>query len=235
VWWCSGFCCGLCCLTWPPTPSPPEKWLSFVIPVTSHIRIETKFSLILLGDQARHAYYDKISIQMELNSASLETTAEQDNVLSMSHNQMIPMYVGGRSLCYNAVINNLLFLMAQQPCCGTRPPPFWGSESTVRHTTLGRTPLDKRSARRRDLYLITHNTHDRQTSMLPVRFEPAIPAKRAAANSRLRPYGLRDRQQLHLVELQCRRSRWPFAWWDCGFEFRRRHGCLLLVNVVRCQ
>jgi hypothetical protein len=33
------------------------------------------------------------------------------------------------------------------------------------HThTLGRTPLDERSARRRDLYLTTHNTHNRQTS-----------------------------------------------------------------------
>ena len=34
------------------------------------------------------------------------------------------------------------------------------------HThTLGRTPLDERSARRRDLYLTTHNTHNRQISM----------------------------------------------------------------------
>jgi hypothetical protein len=44
-----------------------------------------------------------------------------------------------------------------------------------RHTTLGRTPLDEGPARRRDLYLTTHNTHNRQTSMTPVGFEPAIP------------------------------------------------------------
>ena len=44
------------------------------------------------------------------------------------------------------------------------------------HTTLGRIPLDERSARRRDLYLTTHNTHKRQTSMPPVGFEPTIPA-----------------------------------------------------------
>ena len=43
------------------------------------------------------------------------------------------------------------------------------------HTTLGRTPLDKRSNQRRYLYPKTHNTHKRQTSMRPVRFEPAIP------------------------------------------------------------
>jgi hypothetical protein len=36
---------------------------------------------------------------------------------------------------------------------------------TLRHTTLGRTPLEEWSARRRDLCLTTHNTHKRQTSM----------------------------------------------------------------------
>jgi hypothetical protein len=44
------------------------------------------------------------------------------------------------------------------------------------HTTLGRTPLDEGPARRTDLYLTTHNTHKRQTSMPPAGFEPAIPA-----------------------------------------------------------
>ena len=46
------------------------------------------------------------------------------------------------------------------------------------HNTLGRTPLDEGSARRRDLYLTTHNTQNRQTSRLPAGFEPAIPASR---------------------------------------------------------
>jgi hypothetical protein len=44
------------------------------------------------------------------------------------------------------------------------------------HFTVGRTPLDEWSARRRDLYLTTHNTHNRQTSMPPAGFETAIPA-----------------------------------------------------------
>jgi hypothetical protein len=43
-------------------------------------------------------------------------------------------------------------------------------------TTVGRTPLDEWSARRRDLYLTTHNTQNRRSSMLPVGFEPAISA-----------------------------------------------------------
>jgi hypothetical protein len=47
---------------------------------------------------------------------------------------------------------------------------------TQRHSTVGRTPLDEWSARRRDLYLTTHNTHNRQPFMPPVRFEPKTPA-----------------------------------------------------------
>jgi hypothetical protein len=45
-----------------------------------------------------------------------------------------------------------------------------------RCTTVSRTPLDEWSARRRDLYLTIHNTHNRQTSMSPVGFEPTISA-----------------------------------------------------------
>ena len=44
------------------------------------------------------------------------------------------------------------------------------------HTTVGRTPLDEWSARRRDLYLTTHDTHNRQISMPPVGFKPTISA-----------------------------------------------------------
>ena len=50
------------------------------------------------------------------------------------------------------------------------------SNYTQRRTTVGKTPLDERSARRRDLYLTTHDTHNRQISMPPVGFEPTISA-----------------------------------------------------------
>ena len=49
-------------------------------------------------------------------------------------------------------------------------------DHTQRHSTVGRTPLDEWSARRRDLYLKTHDTHNRQISMPPVGFEPKISA-----------------------------------------------------------
>ena len=46
---------------------------------------------------------------------------------------------------------------------------------TQRRSTVGRTP-DEWSARRRDLYLTTHDTHNRQISMPPEGFEPKISA-----------------------------------------------------------
>jgi hypothetical protein len=46
-------------------------------------------------------------------------------------------------------------------------------DHTQRRTTVGRTLMDKRSARRRDLYLTTHNTHNRQFHA-PLGLEPTI-------------------------------------------------------------
>jgi hypothetical protein len=52
------------------------------------------------------------------------------------------------------------------------------AQTHTRAHTIGRTPLDEGSARRTDLYLTTHNTHNRQTSMTPSGFEPANPANK---------------------------------------------------------
>ena len=68
------------------------------------------------------------------------------------------------------------FFLVQQPPVGQGPLIHRYLDHTQRRTTVGRTPLDEWSARRRDLYLTTHNTHSRQTSMPPVGFEPTIPA-----------------------------------------------------------
>jgi len=48
-------------------------------------------------------------------------------------------------------------------------------DHTQRRTTVGRTPLDEWSARRRDLYLATQNTQNRHVSMTLVGFEPTLP------------------------------------------------------------
>jgi len=72
---------------------------------------------------------------------------------------------------------NQLFFLVQQPPSGPGPPHSRGFlDHTQRRTTVDKTPLDEWSARRRDLYLTKHNTHNRQTSMPPVGFEPIISA-----------------------------------------------------------
>ena len=61
--------------------------------------------------------------------------------------------------------------------CWIMPPPLRGFAVTpIGRTTLGRTPLDEWSARRRELYLTTQNIYEKQTSMPLAEFEPTIPA-----------------------------------------------------------
>jgi len=61
---------------------------------------------------------------------------------------------------------------------------------TLRHTTLGSTPLDKLSDRCRYLYLTTPNTQKIQSGG----FRNRSPSKRVFADPRLRPRGNWDRQ-----------------------------------------
>jgi hypothetical protein len=82
---------------------------------------------------------------------------------------------------------------------GPGSPHYRGFTITLRHTTLGRTPLDGWSARRRDLYLTTHNTHNRQTSHVPGGIRTRNPSKRAAADQRLRLRRLWDRSPVSVL------------------------------------
>jgi hypothetical protein len=77
--------------------------------------------------------------------------------------------------------------------CGPWRPHSWGFlDHTQWHTTVSRTPLDKWSARHRDLYLTTHNTNNRQTSMPP-------PSRWAASDPCLRLRGHWDRQNTRIT------------------------------------
>ena len=49
-------------------------------------------------------------------------------------------------------------------------------DHTQRRTTVRRTPLEESAARRREFYLTTHNTDNRETSMPTAVFEPTISA-----------------------------------------------------------
>jgi len=71
---------------------------------------------------------------------------------------------------------NFFFLWRCDPTQVTAFSFLMFLDHTRCRTTVGRTPLDEWSARRRDLYLTTHNTHNRQTSMPSVGFKPTISA-----------------------------------------------------------
>ena len=78
---------------------------------------------------------------------------------------------------YQNTVNCSCLFLARQPPQWARAPSFTRFlEHIQRRTTVDRTRLDEWSARRRDLYITTHNNHNRQTSMPPVGFEPTISA-----------------------------------------------------------
>ena len=68
--------------------------------------------------------------------------------------------------------------------------------TVFRRATVGRIPLDEWSARRRDLYLTTHNIHNRQTDNIhvPDGIQTHNLSRRAAGELRLKPRGHWERQ-----------------------------------------
>jgi hypothetical protein len=62
-------------------------------------------------------------------------------------------------------------------------------DQTRRRATVGRTPLDEWSARCRELYMTTHNTHSRQTFMPTSGIRNHDSSRRAAVDLRLRTRG----------------------------------------------
>jgi len=87
--------------------------------------------------------------------------------------------------------------MAQQPLVGQGLQII---EALRSHTdpphSLGRTPLGEWQARRRDLYLITHDTYKTQTSMPPGDIRISSPSKGAATDPRPRLRSLWGRSVL---------------------------------------
>ena len=87
-------------------------------------------------------------------------------------------------------------------CFLWRCGPTWAMASsftrfldhTQRRITVSRTPLDEWSARRRDLYLTSHNTHNSKTPMPPSGIRTHNLSRREAADLRLIPRGHWDRQ-----------------------------------------
>jgi hypothetical protein len=91
---------------------------------------------------------------------------------------------------YNSYNINFFFFCGTVTQRGSWPPNSWGLLDHTRwRTTVGRNPLDEWSARCRDLYLTTHNTHNRQHIQAPGGIRTHDLSRRAAADLRLRPRG----------------------------------------------
>jgi hypothetical protein len=98
------------------------------------------------------------------------------------------------------------------------PPPQWTRASpftrfldhTLRRTTFGRTSLDEWSARRRNLYLTSHE-HSQQTNIHAPRWDSS-PQSQQASGSRPTPLGRQNmvwiidskKRKPHLQKLYCR-------------------------------
>ena len=111
---------------------------------------------------------------------------------------------------------------------------------TQRRATVGRPPLGEWSARRRDLYLTTHTTYKRKTSMPPVGFEPTISAGEQAQTYALDRAATGDRQFLWIPKWNllvrrenlsiCRKRENSAAWLFC---LRIRY-CYVLGSAEGC-
>ena len=78
----------------------------------------------------------------------------------------------------HTIKQRFLFYQCSTALMGLDLPIVEDSRShSMWQATLGRTPLDVWYDRRRDLYQITHNTHERQTTLHPARFESDNPRK----------------------------------------------------------
>ena len=88
------------------------------------------------------------------------------------------LFCNNFQVCFTVSFFLFFFLWCCTPSWATSSSFLRFLDLTWWHTKFGRPPRDKWSSHGRDLYLTTHNTHDRQTSMPPAGFEAAVLASR---------------------------------------------------------
>jgi hypothetical protein len=112
-------------------------------------------------------FFHKVSLLLFINTSFLQIVKEKSE---WTQNWLLTVI----EVCFGEWVCLFVFVATT---------PQWAKVSsftrfldhTQRRTTVGRTPLDEWSPRRRDLYLTTHNPHNRQTSIPPVGSEPKTP------------------------------------------------------------
>jgi len=107
-----------------------------------------------------------------LDRSAIGTGYITNTSITLSDKQRLQRWEVTNDICHTTSYMIHYLFMAQQPPSGSGPPHYQGFTIAVRCTTVGSTPLDEWSARRRDLYLTTHNTHKTQTPMPPAGLEP---------------------------------------------------------------
>jgi len=119
------------------------------------------------------------------------------------------------------------------------------TDHTQRRTTVGRTPLGEWSARRRDLYLTTHDTHSRQTSMPPGGIRTHTLSSEQPADPRIKPRCHWDRRSsYYLDEFQgfealtgvpfvC--NHWVRFSWAIKCTKRALHPSIMFISRVRLR
>jgi hypothetical protein len=100
---------------------------------------------------------------------------------------------------WRVIIKSCNFFITQHSLVGQDNLPIEGSRTQPHSVGLLWTSDQPHAG---DLYFTTHNAHNRHPSMPPADFETAIPCKRAAADSRLRPHGHWDLQPWNLPPIK---------------------------------
>jgi hypothetical protein len=145
---------------------------SFAVSLTKRINYNP---VPLLVYYKSDSYYFKLSLRQNVGTILQDLVSKNTGIFIKS---LWKPQISARYVLYQHII----FVIIASFVCFWRDSPLWARafsftkylDHTQRRTTVGRTPLDKWSARRRNLYLTTHNTHNIQTSMPPVGFEPTI-------------------------------------------------------------
>jgi hypothetical protein len=140
------------------------------------LHIYLKNDLFLLFSSWAHFYIPFVELRYSFHassagwffSARLGLT-EFEGPFCLLHLRICVLIITRGSLFYFVVLPSSTYLFT----VGVEGFDF-SLHHTQTHTTVGRTPLDEGSARRRDLYLTTQTLYKRQTSMSPVGFEPTI-------------------------------------------------------------
>jgi hypothetical protein len=147
-----------------------EMYLATLYTTFSFI-IVSKIYLLCWGGNPSQRYYVHTNRREDIYASSWIRTRDTTDHAFLDHMRIRLFFHGAKA--------------PSEP----RPPHYRGFTIKLRQTTIGRTPLDERSARRRAFYLTVHNIHKRQKSMPPGGIRTPKTRKRAAVNPRLRPRG----------------------------------------------